>query len=296
MKHKTVINTNNLASFLGKCGKLFFLILLLSACTSKKKTDLQSLSLQGKVKQIIELQYRAVERFGKVEKGALYREEEWDMVMQFNENGYFSSICFLNSSGEEVGHTDYLYNAQNELIEASNYDAEGGFSDKNIYSYDDKGRVNQVIEVNRDGGLNGSVLTEYDDKIGQLTISSYNAGGKLLKKELRTTDKNGFPIETIIYDAENQLLDHRKECFNDKGLIEKLTVFSSERDILMEVSFKYDKYDNMILQEGTDENGQKYLPTRYEYLFDKHGNWTKRIEYVGDEPTFVLERQIEYYE
>ena len=275
--------------------KLILLLFLLSACVPKKKNDWQNLSLQGKVKQIVELQYRAVEQFGKAEKGDLYREAGWDMIMLFNEQGYYQNISYMDSHGNEVGTVNYIYNAQNELIEENNYDAEGNFSDKNIYSYDEKRRVNQVMGVNRDGGLTGSVLTEYDDKMKQQTVASYNARGKLLYKELRTVDKNGFPLETKIYDAENNLVNHRKERFNSAGLREKLTVFSSEGNVLMEISFKYDKQENLISQEGIDENGEAYLPVRYEYLFDKQGNWTKRFEYVGVKPTFILERQIEYY-
>jgi hypothetical protein len=217
------------------------------------------------------------------------------MVILFDEKGYFLNISYMNSSGEEVGSVNYTYNEQNELIEEINYDAEGNFSDKNIYSYDEKRRVNQVIGVNSDGGLTGSVLTEYDDKTKQLTISSYNARGKLLCKELRTVNKKGLPLETKIYDAENNLINHRKERFNSNGLREKLIVYSSEGTVLMEVSFKYDKQENLLSQEGVDEKGEAFLPIRYEYLFDKQGNWTKRIEYIGDKPTLLLERQIEYY-
>jgi hypothetical protein len=76
----------------------------------------------------------------------------------------------------------------------------------------------------------------------------------------------------------------------------ELAVLSPEEEVIMKVFFKYDKKENLILQEGVDEIGQPFLPKRYEYEFDKHGNWTKRVEYEGDKPTFVLERQFEYYE
>jgi hypothetical protein len=64
----------------------------------------------------------------------------------------------------------------------------------------------------------------------------------------------------------------------------------------MRIFLKYDAKENLISQEGADETGQAFLPVHYEYEFDKQGNWTKRIEYVGDKPASVLERQFEYYE
>jgi YD repeat-containing protein len=273
-----------------------FLLISLPGCTAKKKTDLQNLSLQGKVKQMIELQYYAEERFGKIEKGDAYRQDGWDMVMDFNERGYYSKIIYVDSYGKDVGYTDYLYNDKNELFAEQNYNAEGGFSNKHDYSYDEKGRVTQVVILNSIDGLRGSKLINYDDKDNQVTESDYNARGKLLRKEVRKLDKSGLPVETRIYNAEDNLVNYRKEKFDEKGLRNELTVFSPDEKVLMKVFFKYDQKENLILQEGVDDLGQAFLPMRYEYEFDKQGNWIKRVEYVGSKPTFVLERQFEYYE
>ena len=272
------------------------LLVLLPGCTAKKKTDLQTLALQGKVKQMIELQYFAVEKFGKVEKGDPYRQDGWDVVMDFNERGCYSKITYIDSYGQNVGYTDYLYNEQNELYSEHNYDAEGGFSDKRNYSYDEKKRAYEILLINSSDGLNGSVLLDYDDKENTVTESTYNARGKLLNKEVRKMDKNGLPIETKIYNGEKNLVNYRKETFDKNGLRTELTVLSPDEDVLMKIFFKYDDKDNLISQEGIDENGKAFLPTRFEYEFDKQGNWTKRVEYINNKPTFVLERQFEYYE
>ena len=279
-------------------GGVFSILLLISltGCATKKKTDLQNLALQGNVKQMIELQYLAVEKFGKVEKGDPYRTEGWDVVMNFNERGYYSKITYVDSYGKDVGYTDYLYSDQNVLIAEQNYDSEGGFSDKNVYSYDEKKRVSQILMINSSDGLNGSSLVDYDDKDHSVTESTYNSRGKLLRKEVQIVDKNGLPVETKIYNEENNLVNYRKETFDKNGSRTELTVLSPEEEVLMKVFFKYDKKENLVLQEGVDETGQAFLPMRYEYEFDKQGNWTKRVEYVGDKPTFVLERQFEYYE
>ncbi len=275
---------------------LAFFLLFLSGCAAKKKTDLQNLSLHGKVKQMIELQYLAVEKFGKAEKGDLYREDGWDLIMNFNEDGYYSKIEYLDSYGNEVGYTDYLYNSDNELFTEQNYDAAGGFSDKKVFSYDDKKRVTQIVGFNNADGLSGSILIEYNEKENLIVEASYNFRGKLLGKEVRKVDKNGFPVETKIYNGEEKLINYRKEKFDKNGSREELSVLSPDGEVLMRVFFKYDKNENLISQEGTDEAGEAFLPIRYEYEFDKQGNWTKRVEYVGDKPTSLLERQFEYYE
>ena len=279
-------------------GGTFSLLLFISllGCTTEKKTDLRNLSLQGKVKQMIETQYIAVEKFGKIEKGDLYRESNgWDMTIDFNEQGNYSRITYFDSYGREVGYTDFSYNEQNQLVAEQNYDAEGNLSDNRTYSYDEKNRVNQIIRFNNAGGLTGSTLTEYDDKKNMIERATYNARGRLLGKEVSKTNENDFPIETKIYNSENNLVNYRTEVFDKKGLRRELTALSPEEDVLMKISFDYDKRGNLILQEGTDETGAAFLPVRYEYEFDNRKNWIKRVEYIGDKPTFVVERQFQYY-
>jgi len=280
-------------------GIVFSILLLISlpGCTAKNKSDLQNMSLQGKVKQIVELQYLAVEKFGKTEKGDLFREEGWDLILNFNEQGNYSKITHVDPYGKEVGYTDYLYDGQNGLlVSVQNYDSEGGFSDRANYVYDEKKRIYEVVMLNNNDGVSGSMLVDYDDKENRVTESVYNHRGMLLKKEIQKLDKKGLPVETKIFGEDNNLINYRKEKFDKNGLRSELTVLSPDEQVVMKVFFKYDKKENLILQEGIDEAGEAFLPVRYEYEFDKQGNWTKRVEYVGDKPTFVLERQIEYYE
>ena len=279
-------------------GAIFSIILLiiLSGCSAKKKTDLQNLSLQGKVKQVIELQYLAVERFGKPEKGNLYRAEGWDLIMEFNEQGYFTKMTHVDPYGKEVGYTDYLYNEQNELVSELNYDSEGGFIDRTNLIYDEKRRLYETVTINSNDGISGSMLVDYDDKENKVTESVYNHRGMLLQKEIRWLDKKGLPVETRIFGEDNNLINYRKEKFDKNGLRSELTVISPDEEVIMNITFKYDKKENLILQEGTDEEGKAFLPVRYTYEFDKQGNWIKRVEYMGDRPTFILERQFDYYE
>jgi hypothetical protein len=272
------------------------LLVLLSGCTGKKKNDWDNLFLKGKVKQIIELQYLAVEKFGKIEKGDLYRQSDWDKIIIFDEKGYYSEITYLSSYGETVGRTDYTYTPNGNLLVEQNYDAEGGFSDKKQYFYDDKGRVNDILMFNNAGGSRGSKIIRYDDKNSEVTISTYNFSGMLTYKEVQKLDGNGFPTETKIYNGDDVLVNHRIDKFDKNGLRKQMTAFLPDGSVYVKLSFTYDKNHNLLLQEGVDGNNEAFLPERYEYAFDNSGNWTKRIHYTGDTPKFVLERQIEYFE
>jgi hypothetical protein len=275
---------------------LLSLVVLLGSCSGKKKNDWNNLFLKGKVKQIIELQYEAVEKFGKVEKGDLYRQSGWDKIMVFNENGCYSEITYLNSYGKTVGRTDYTYTQKGDIFTEQDYDAEGGFTDKKQYFYDDKGRVNEILMFNNAGSSIGTRIVQYDDDKNEIINSTYNFAGMLTFKEIQQLDKNGFPVETKIYNGDDVLVNHRQDKFDKDGLRKEMTAFLPDGNVYIKLSFTYDKDSNIILQEGVDGNNEVFLPERYEYAFDNKGNWTKRIHYIGDVPKFILERQIEYFE
>lgn len=250
--------------------------------------------LSGKVKQIIELQYIAEMKFGKPEKGDLYREDGWDQIFVFNDKGYFEKITQMNQVSDEVGYSEYKYDKNNRLTLVSAYDAEGGISDKATYTYDKDNRLTQIISFNNTDNITGSTLYEYNKDI--VTISSYSARGALKNKAVQKMSSKNFPSETKVYGPENNLVNHRKEKYNSDGLLENLIVFFPEDgSVIMNIKLKYDDKGNLIKKEGTDENGQPFLPTRYEYKFDEKGNWVEKIEYEGDKPTFITERQIEYF-
>ena len=278
-----------------KIAILFFTLpLLLCGCGGEKKktTDLEKLSIQGKVKQILELQYLAKEKFGKVEKGDLYREEGWDKVIVFNEKGYYEKVTDLDSYGEERGYSDYLYNPQGLLSEVRNHDEEGGFSDKKVYRYDEKNRIIEIINLGSSDRINSSLLMAYDDEKEQATSSFYDSRGKLVYK-IVCQKENEYPVETKEYNADNVLVNHRREKYNKSGQLEELTVYVP---VSMRVLFGYDRKGNLVSKTGTDEeDGEAFLPVHYKYEFDKQGNWTKKIEYIGDKPTILVERQFEYY-
>ncbi|MBP5455630.1 MAG: hypothetical protein J6Y37_03960 [Paludibacteraceae bacterium] len=275
---------------------LMAFLLLLCGCKNKPANDWESMGLNGKVKQIIEQQFLTEIRFGKVEKGDLYRSEGWDCIYYFNEKGRFSKVSQLDAMSDELSYTTYTYNQHDTLTIETSYDAEGEISEKSVYTYDEKGRVAQVVIFNNTDNLTGSRLYEYDDKTNTSTICAYSPRGRLLNKAENKLDRNGNPAEFKLYNEENQLVNYRKEVHAKDGQLKMLTILTPSAQIVMTVTFQYDKNGNLLLQEGSDENGERFIPKRYEYKFDEKGNWTQKIEYEGDEAKTVTERQIEYYE
>lgn len=279
--------------------KLFALILPLALCGCKGKptSDWENMGLSGKVKQIIEQQYLPEVRFGKVEKGDLYRTDGWDCIYYFNEKGRFEKVSQLDAMSDELSYTSYTYNQNDTLTIETSYDSEGEISEKSVFSYDEKGRVSQVVIFNNTDNLTGSRLYEYDDKSNTATVCAYSPRGRLLNKAVTKMDKNDHPTEFKLYNESNQLVNFRQETHDKSGKLNRLTILNPEdQTVMMVVAFSYDKQGNLVLQEGLDGNGEAFIPCRYEYQFDAKGNWTQKIEYEGESPKSVTERQIEYYE
>lgn len=64
---------------------------------------------------------------------------------------------------------------------------------------------------------------------------------------------------------------------------------------LQKTKFKYDNYGNVIEEKAYDENGELSTNEKYLYKFDKQRNWYEKIKFEDNEPTFIIERKIEYY-
>lgn len=271
------------------------LIIALCGCSGNRTSDWEKLHLKGKIKQLYEQQFLAVDRFGKPEKGDLYRESGWDFIYEFDEKGNYSKQTFLNTLSDEVGHSTFTYNKKGLLSEEIAYDAEGGYSDKTTYLYDEKDRVNQVIFFNNTDNIVNSLVMEYNDETNKVTTCKYTGRGKLITKQIQTLDKKGAPTETFIFNDKDEIVNHRKEIYSKDGLLKNITAYTPDGKIYMIVKFEHDNKGNVLSEQGLDENGEAFVPVRYEYSFDKEGNWIRKIRYEGDKAVTITDRSIEYY-
>ena len=108
-------------------------VLCLVSCNqSEKKNDLTEENLKGKVKSIKETTYKAVDKFGQIEKG--------DVL-----NNYFN-----------------IYNEKGNKIEDNSYDSDGNLSSKDTYEYDEKGNIIEKNRYNSNGSLDEKYTYKYE--------------------------------------------------------------------------------------------------------------------------------------
>ncbi|MCD8408896.1 hypothetical protein [Tenacibaculum finnmarkense] len=125
-----------------KLSLLIIVLLTAFSCNNQKKekTDLTKENLKGKVKSYTEISYKAIERFGTIEKG------------------------------ERLKSIQIKYNNKGNKIETSYYSLDGSLSSKHIYKYDNKGNKIEMSSSNS-FGKKSKYIYKYDnfDKKGNWT-------------------------------------------------------------------------------------------------------------------------------
>ncbi|MCQ2200008.1 MAG: hypothetical protein MJZ19_09860 [Paludibacteraceae bacterium] len=264
-------------------------LLMFASCTKKEPTTAEDMCLQGKVKTLVEYQYRAVEKFGEVVQGDPHRpDQSWDLRYEFDNKGFCKKVHLMTPEGDDVGSIEYFYDAAGRKVIEKNFDSEGNFIDELTFKYDDEGRLVKTQKFLTDNNPAGNIIYEYKDNTK--STKHYNFRGELLQSETQTLSKHNFPLETKIFGKEGDLISWRKEKYSVDGLREKLIGYEDDGTVAFEVNFTYDKYGNILSQTGDD-----IVPITTEYTYDDHGNWIKSVTREDGVPCDMFIRTITYY-
>ena len=306
-----------------------FLFLIFGYIPSTAQIIISELSLIGNVKSVKETSFEAISVSGKISKGDKKREIEgdFDYSILFQENGLkIREDLFLTKDNESYKLT-LNYNEEGFLIQRIWYNLDGSINQKWNYTLNEKG--NPVIAENQT--INKSSKKHYTyDKRGNITeFSSYTSSDSLINKETYTynyldliTEKNRFDSQKKLiyklvfkYDKKGNKTESLRYLTNAKFLFEKFEYkynqknqkteefcYNTSKKLAYKKVFKYnqkglikkiEKHQN-INEYNTSE--LKLIETKtYKYYFDKQENWIKKIVFLNEEPTFIFEREIEYF-
>ena len=196
----------------------------LASCEkSTQKNDLAELKLNGKVKSIREIPYKAVEKFGEVVKGDALGFEQI-LQITFNEKG--------------------------NKIESNSFNSDGSLSFKYTYKYDDKGNIIESNSFNPDGSLSFKYTCKYDDKGNQIESNSFNPDGNLVDKYTYKYDDKGNKIELNYFNSDGSLFLKSTSKYDDKGNEIERNSFISDVNLDDKYTYKYtyDQQGNWIQQ------------------------------------------------
>ncbi|MBR4787023.1 MAG: hypothetical protein IK013_03990 [Bacteroidales bacterium] len=219
--------------------------------------------------------------------------------------GIIDSYCY-DDRGNMVAHQmhngkiqwmDYfVYDSLNNMIfqgRCDDYRGDNnckckGFRKNQGYEYDD--RHNKIREYSiGDWKPSGSdSYYQYDSAGREIDYKHYDVRGTQ-----RTFDRH---IQTT-YDSAGRIV--RKEALLGSFLVNE-RIFNYMRDAVLE-EWAYDGQGNLEKQAVYQTLLKPSKIVRYQYSYDQHGNWVKRVRYEGSNEdsmtvTEILERKIEYYE
>ena len=279
---------------------LGILALLLCVSCSNRKNSLYYDNLKGKVKTLKSVTYEAKYKFGEVEKGEIV-SELWEHPL-----GRYS----YGNIGLFIKH----YDKKGNLELSERFDTELELESKTEYFWE-KGWIMGYKTRYEDGAIE-EWSCKRNKRYGEI-IEETLSSEWLDYKTVRTIREDDAEMTDWVRDNEyhDEFLEGRPQqekgsyktirkkgevlqriYYNEAGE-ETSTVTYGERERIMtvqnddgsSVTFEYNDLGDVVKMV---DSGEEYA---FEYEYDKHDNWIKRITYKGDTPLYIEEREIEYY-
>lgn len=277
---------------------LGIMALLLCVSCSHRKNSLYYENLKGKVKELKTVTYEAKYKFGEVEKGEIvtlpsdhplrYYQKIGVFINHYDKKGYKAYMEVFNEDLERESKVKYQYEKDYVMSYKTYY--EGGGMDEWECKRDKKN--GEVIEETYKSEFYDykTVCTNRKDDAEMtdwVNDSEYHDGfseekTKHEKGSFRTIRKNGEVFQRIDYNEAGKEI-------STFTFGERKRIMSIQRSDSTSVTFEYNKNGDVVKMV---DSGEEYV---FNYEYDKHDNWIKRITYKGETPLYIEEREIEYY-
>ncbi|MBR0036185.1 MAG: hypothetical protein IJP70_00925 [Bacteroidales bacterium] len=291
--------------------------MLFAGCVSNTDgpNDWLRLGLKGNVASITDTFYEAeLADNGNVVLGNLIQgEKENRQVLpirkiDFNEDGFWTNVANIDSSGVEQKRFEYTYDGT-KLIEEKGFQ-NGAMFFHNTYRFEE----DRKIYAEYDNIEFGKRWAYEDQYVGEKRTYRYrtNPDGNMDKLSFVYLEDGTYKIvpeneaaskEPIFYyDSEDKVVriefpkETRTYFYDTKGRLLK-----SYKNDELEMEYIYDTDDQLVQLYGFHLYPYMKISHRtYHYTysdFDKQGNWRKCYEYFNDErtPRMIQIREISYY-
>ena len=253
------------------------ILFMIFGCNDKRKSkdnSLSNMNLNGNVKSIKSVSYKAVLDENQIpQKGEKKNRERihhssLNRLSNLSEKGNLLSTVNSTSKGVIQFTTANVYNLEGINDEINFYDSEGNHS------------VKAILLV----GKNYKPIVD-------LLYSKY---GGLTRKDSLFYDNEGNRIEKKSYEL-NQLRNIWRYEYDKQGRATTELIYVNKDNLLNKYSYLYDKNGNVIELIKHDGDGNLVFHLKYELEFDEKNNWIRRIEYNENVAEFIIERDITYY-
>ncbi len=262
-------------------------------------TDLERYKLTGKVKQVIHTEYEP--RFS---NDSTYTLKLYDFLaphnykLEFNRNGNLKTRIELRKENDslKVGAVwKYTYDSNNRILQEKRISFQYS-KDTMIWNYKYKG--DSIIKVNQLSKTYKILYYTYKQRGNMEYLNHANSDSSLVTKKLFVYDKQNRLIRYEDYLDKDYVQDLRISTYKDTISKNKFTeiIIWNKYNTSSYNEFEYDKNGNVVLMKIGNFVGLKPSVNKYEYVYDKKGNWIekKHFGWRGRLST-VFRREIEYY-
>lgn len=209
---------------------------------------------------------------------SFFKDRKWEYDSDGNLHRYF--YHFLDK--ERI--TDkYYYDSQKRLEKIKE-----NFSISEVYKYEENGQLacRELPCIKQIG------YYKYDENGNLIELTYKDKKGVSYREFYFTNDEKGRCVEWLdsvpIDDNTSRDIKHHYE-YDDNDRVIKETIFIDDKTIT--IISKYNEHGDVCESAESSSKNEKIKTTTYEYEYDLHGNWTKRVE-NGKKTTF---REIEYF-
>ncbi|OPZ97421.1 MAG: hypothetical protein BWY70_01507 [Bacteroidetes bacterium ADurb.Bin408] len=268
------------------------------------KTDWKAQELNDSVESIRLVTYKALEKFGEIQKGDRVRDnsEDMDYYKVFNNRGNIVERYEYQPDGSLDRKTVWKYNKKGQKTEAlvvlsDKFYKSSSLETKNLYKYDTRMNITEqsIYESGgkRDGAFTGKMIFKFDssDKLTEKNI--YFAEDKLYTKTKFVYDARRNKTEENIYNTEGALIRKIQYKYNEQGQLTESGEYNPDGILFSKTKFKYNTQGQLECEHTYSTDGN--LDTKCLYEYDEKGNWTKAVKYKNDIPQYIRERIIEYF-
>jgi len=232
--------------------------------------------------------------------------KEMSSIDYFDTNPHIASKSVSYINGKLYQTLTHEFTKDMKLIETLGLNADGTVAHRATQKYNDEGKqLDRMLYFGRNGI---EVFTEkeiytYNEKGHQLSHITYRADDTIKQQILHKYNEEGKPLETSIEYFEKDMQPHSSRNthkYNEHG------------DMIESVN--YDAYGN-VLHSYTqtheyDADGKRIIPVRKPYVEeeepeseieteivenDAHENWIKKTTYYNKIPKYIYLREINYY-
>lgn len=247
--------------------------------------DLFELNLKGEIKSIMDT--------------CFYTENNLRKrihIIEFNKIGQKETEVFYNENDTFENRNTYIYDDKNRLVKSIIYNSTI-HEIQNIFT-EDYDSIGNSIEKQFNGNFVLEAMTIsnsiHDYKNKKQIQLHYSQDNSLDEIDTLIFNSKGFLVKEIFFDTKDSLSTNIFYLTDNKGNILEESCFLPDSNLIWKNNYSYDFNNNITQIYIYDADLQLVSESRYDYLYDKKGNWIDLLFYENEELISHTKRKINY--